>query len=204
MMAGMPLKQFHVFLASPGDTATERDHVRSYFEQFNRSTALLFNARFEVVDSDGYASGGVGRAQALITSQTLERFRDSLALVIGIMSQRFGSPTGEAGSGTEEEFRWALKNNQETGFPEIKWFFRKFDSLRVPPDPDEARRALDQWEQVHRFREALKSSTIIGRSLPLGRVATAVEVKTPFQTVHADFPHTAYGWPLGTRHYAVS
>jgi hypothetical protein len=44
----------------------------------------------------------------------------------------------------------------------------------------------------------------IGRSLPLCRVATAEEVKTPSQTVRADFPHTAYGWPLGSLHYAVS
>lgn len=161
MIAGMPLRQFHVFLASPGGTESERHHVRSYFQQFNRSTALLFNSRFEIVDSDGYASGGVGRAQALITSQTLERFRSSLALVIGIMSQRFGTPTGEAGSGTEEEFRWALRNNQEAGFPEIKWFFRRMDSLHLPPDPAEARLALDQWEKVYRFRETLKSSEVM-------------------------------------------
>jgi hypothetical protein len=28
--------------------------------------------------------------------------------------------------------------------------------------------------------------------------------KTPFQTVRADFPHTAYRWSLGTLHYALS
>jgi hypothetical protein len=33
---------------------------------------------------------------------------------------------------------------------------------------------------------------VIGRSLLLGRLAAVVEVKTPVQTVHADFPHTAY------------
>jgi hypothetical protein len=28
--------------------------------------------------------------------------------------------------------------------------------------------------------------------------------KTPFQTVHADFPHTAFRWSLMTQHYAAS
>ena len=44
----------------------------------------------------------------------------------------------------------------------------------------------------------------IGRSLLLRRVAATVEVKTPVQTVHADFPHTAYRWSLGSLHYAAS
>jgi hypothetical protein len=30
------------------------------------------------------------------------------------------------------------------------------------------------------------------------------EGKAPFQTVHADFPHTAYRWSLESQHYAAS
>lgn len=85
----------------------------------------------EVVDWENYATVGVGRPQELITVQTLERFRDSLALVIGIMGQRFGSPTGKAESGTEEEFNWALESHRQTGFPEIKWFFRRIDRFVI-------------------------------------------------------------------------
>ena len=45
----------------------------------------------------------------------------------------------------------------------------------------------------------------IGRSLHSSvRLPARIDVKTPFQTVHADFPHTAYGWPLGSWHYAAS
>ena len=35
---------------------------------------------------------------------------------------------------------------------------------------------------------------VIGRSLPLSCQMARSEVKTPFQTVHAIFPHTAYRW----------
>lgn len=151
-----PLSQYHVFLASPGDVGVERQAVRKFFEEYNRHTAQLWNARFEVIDWENYSTIGVGRPQELITQQTLERSRNSLALVIGIMGQRFGSPTGVAESGTEEEFNWAIESHKDTGFPEIKWFFRKVDKLEVPTDPDEAEKALDQWKKVRAFRQQMQ------------------------------------------------
>ncbi len=125
------IKEYHVFLASPGDVNAERQHVRRFFDDYNRSSGHLWNARFVVVDWENYATTAVGRPQELITQQTLEKYKDSLALVIGIMGQRFGSPTGVAESGTEEEFNWAMKSHKDSGFPEIKWFFRKVDNFEL-------------------------------------------------------------------------
>lgn len=158
----LPPKQisvFYVFLASPGDMTREREHVRRFFERYNRHTAHLWGARFEVVDWENYASVGVGRPQELITKQTLERFRDSLALVVGIMAQRFRSPTGLAESGTEEEFNWALESYRKTGYPEIKWFFRRIDSFIAPPNPDEIGKALEQWRKVCVFRKQIQEAS---------------------------------------------
>jgi hypothetical protein len=151
-----PLHEYHVFLASPGDVGMERQHVRQFFDEYNRHTAHIWRARFEVVDWENYATTGVGRPQELITQQTLEKFRGSLALVIGIMGQRFGSPSGKAESGTEEEFNWAMESHKASGFPEIKWFFRKVDKLELPADPDEADAALDQWKKVRAFRKRMQ------------------------------------------------
>jgi len=156
-LSSQQISQYHVFLASPGDVGVERQHVRKFFERYNRQTAQLWNARFEVVDWENYSTIGVGRPQELITQQTLAKYRDSLALVIGIMGQRFGSPTGEADSGTEEEFNWAMESHQENGFPEIKWFFRKIDRLGdLPRDPDAAVRAVEQWRKVLTFRKRMQ------------------------------------------------
>nr|VFJ57322.1 MAG: NACHT domain-containing protein [Candidatus Kentron sp. FM]VFK11812.1 MAG: NACHT domain-containing protein [Candidatus Kentron sp. FM] len=152
-----PLDQYHIFLASPGDVNAERRHVRGFFDRFNRDTAPLWNARFQVIDWENYATIGVGRPQALITRQTLEKYRGSLALVIGIMGQRFGSPSGEAESGTEEEFHWAMEYHRQHGFPEIKWFFRKVDNLTLPPDPDKLAEAVKQWKKVLAFRQRMES-----------------------------------------------
>lgn len=151
------LKQYHVFLASPGDVNDERQIVRQFFERYNRHTAQLWGVRFEVVDWENYSSIGVGRPQELITAQTLERFKGSLALVIGIMAQRFGSPTGKAESGTEEEFRWALEQNQQQGFPEIKWFFKHMERFEAPTDPDAIAHALEQWKKVRAFQRELRN-----------------------------------------------
>lgn len=150
------LNQYHVFLASPGDVGEERQQVRRFFDAYNRHTAHIWRARFEVVDWENYSTIGVGRPQELITEQTLEKSRDSLALVIGIMAQRFGSPSGKAESGTEEEFNWAMESNKTSGFPEIKWFFRKVDKLEFPSDPDEAHAALEQWKKVCTFRKQMQ------------------------------------------------
>ena len=147
---------YHVFLASPGDVGAERQHVRQFFERYNRHTAQLWNARFEVVDWENYSMIGVGRPQELITAQTLGKYGESLALVIGIMAQRFGAPTAKAESGTEEEFNWAMESHEKHGFPEIKWFFRKIDKLEIPTDPDEAEEALGQWKKVLAFRRRMQ------------------------------------------------
>jgi hypothetical protein len=73
-------------------------------------------------------------------------------LVIGIMAQRFGSPSGTHESGTEEEFEWAVESWRARGYPEVKWYFRKIEGLQVDPDPDKARAGIEQWQKVLAFR----------------------------------------------------
>jgi hypothetical protein len=108
------------------------------------------------VDWENYSTIGVGRPQELITEQTLEKYRGSLALVIGIMGQRFGSSTGKAESGTEEEFLWAMNSYKLNGFPEIKWFFREIKNLDIPSEIKLAHEALEQWKKVLAFRERMQ------------------------------------------------
>lgn len=153
----VPQEVYHVFLASPGDMNEERQLVRRFFEDFNQQIAQTLGVRFEVIDWENYSSVGIGRPQELITSQTLERYSNSLALVIGLMGQRFGFPTGEYESGTEEEFEWALASYREHGFPEIKWFFRCIREFKAPADsPTAIEEALEQWKKVQEFKRRLE------------------------------------------------
>lgn len=152
------MRDYDVFIASPGDMDAERREVRTFFDEFNRHTAINWGVRFNVVDYENYSNAGVGRPQELITKQTLERFRSSLALVIGIMGQRFGTHTGAYESGTEEELAWALNSHRESAFPEIKWFFSNIETFSAPSDIEKIREALAQWEKVRAFRERLENS----------------------------------------------
>ena len=97
----------------------------------------------------------VSGPQQLITSQTLERSRFASPGYWHGRS-RLRPPTGR---GTEEEFNWALDSYRKTGFPEIKWFFRKVDEFKAPSDPARIVEALEQWEKVLAFRERLNKGT---------------------------------------------
>jgi tetratricopeptide (TPR) repeat protein len=157
------LMTYHVFLASPGDVDEERRAVRTFFEVYNRNFAGPRELEFKVVDWETYSSAGVGRPQKLITKQTLQRYSKSLALVIGIMAQRFGSKSGTHESGTEEEFECAVKSHDESGFPEVKWFFRDMEKLCF--DPNDLKAGIEQWEKVKAFRERVETSkTVYSRS----------------------------------------
>jgi len=150
------IAEYHVFIASPKDMDRERQAVRDFFREYNRNTVRALGVRFEVIDWENYSTIGVGCPQELITRQTLERYQKSLALVIGLLGQTFGCPTGTHESGTEEEFQWALDAHQAHGFPEIKWFFRRVDQFIAPPEPERIQTALEQWEKVRRFQRRLR------------------------------------------------
>lgn len=150
------IDRYHVFLASPGDMNTERRVVREFFAEYNRTIATRWNVQFDVIDWENYSTAGVGNPQSLITEQTLERFKGSLALVIGLMGRHFGSPTEAYESGTEEEYEWALEQNRKTGFPEIKMFFRKGDGFSEPTgDIAKIEVALEQFKKVQAFKKRI-------------------------------------------------
>jgi len=143
--------------------AAEREEVRAFFEKWNRESWLL-GVRLEVIGDDTHAVAGAGRAQELIIKQTLELFRNSLVLFIGLLGQRFGTRTKIAGSGTEEEFKWALRHRREgqrsgKPFPEIMFYFRnrQFES---PLDVAAIEAALEQYRKVDEFKRKVENGKL--------------------------------------------
>lgn len=153
---GAPKETFHVFLSSPGDMDEERRIVRQVFDSLNRSIATPFGITLEVIDWENYTTIGYKKTQDLITEQTLNKYADSLVLVIGLMGQRFGTPTGKFGSGTQAEFKWAVERNERHGHPEIKWFFRRVELFTAPAGIPAIREAVAQWQKVQTFRRGYK------------------------------------------------
>jgi hypothetical protein len=149
---------YHVFIASPSDVAGERESVRGYFADLNRGVARAWGVKFEVVDWENYSTIGIGRPQELIEDQVLERFRDSLVLVVAIFAQRLGTPTGGHRSATEEEIEWALAARARTGHPEVKFFFRDVRQFTAPSDLAHLSEAVEQWKRVQEFRGELAAT----------------------------------------------
>jgi hypothetical protein len=78
-------------------------------------------------------------------------------LFIGIMWKHFGSPTGVAGSGTEEEFDQALESCQRTGRPRMLCYF----SL-APIEPPGTVKEAKQLLKVAQFRERVEKEALVG------------------------------------------
>lgn len=78
-------------------------------------------------------------------------------LFVGIMWNRFGSPTPRAGSGTEEEFQRALESLESTGSPQIMLYFGQ---MAAPLDTEQA---IEQKAKVIAFRKQVEAKGLVWR-----------------------------------------
>ena len=110
------------------------------------SLAPYWGISIELVRWETHTRPALGRPQGVINEQIGE-----YDIFIGIMWKRFGSPTGVAESGTEEEFRLAYGRWAESGNPNIMFYFSR--------QPLVATSAADaqQKGKVETFRSALKN-----------------------------------------------
>lgn len=136
----------------------ERDIVRQHFRVLNEGLRRAFGVQLDVIDWENHSVPGIaeGSSQRLLVNQLLEPYRDSLVLFIGLMGDRFGTDTGDFGSGTEHEYSWAIDRHQKVGFPEIMFFFRQ------PAPLDPGSRTLDddlgQIREVQSFMKRLQDA----------------------------------------------
>lgn len=113
-----------VFLASPGDVTREADLVKETFDSINRTLGEEKGIQFKVINwkTDSFPAYG-NDGQALLNEQIAEMTQ--FDLFIGIMWNRFGSPTPRADSGTEEEFLRAVESFEKNGNPQIMFYFNQ-------------------------------------------------------------------------------
>jgi hypothetical protein len=136
-------ERLRIFVASPGDVSRERDHVNALADELNRGIASEAGFVLEVIRWETHARPDMGRPQQLIFDQI-----GAVDIFIGIMWQRFGTPTGVADSGSEEEFDHALDSWQQTGRPRMLCYF----SL-APIEPPGSVEHAEQLLKVARFRD---------------------------------------------------
>jgi hypothetical protein len=136
-----------VFVASPKDVADDRATVVQAITEFNMTWGPRLGIYLDVVRWETHTYPGIGvDAQDVINRQIEENYD----IFIGILWQRFGTPTGRAGSGTEEEFNRAFaRHKEQPGSVHIMFYFNM-----APCTPRSVTDA-DQLGRVFKFKESL-------------------------------------------------
>ena len=129
------VRSIRVLVASPSDVGAERGAVKSIGEYVTHVLGVK-NARIDILMVETNVTPAIGtRAQAVVNDQLGADYD----ILLGIMGARFGTSTGKAGSGTEEEFREAVDRWKKTGAPRIMFYFKDSVSSLSDVDPDQLR-----------------------------------------------------------------
>jgi hypothetical protein len=111
-----------VVVLSPGDVAEERDLVTVVVEELNRRVAPAHGCQLSLWrwETDARSGMHIAGPQGLI-DERMEIGESDIA--IGIFWKRFGTPTGDAQSGTEHELRRAWDAWRQDGRPDVLVYF---------------------------------------------------------------------------------
>lgn len=136
-----------IFLASPGDLAEERNLFPGVLRLLNDVVGRRLNHRLEPLGWED-ALPNWGRPQALINQDVRQ-----CEVFIMLLWKRWGMPSGQYSSGTEEEFEIAYERYRKTGSPHLLLYFRSVPQDMMA-DPGE------QLQRVINFRTRIETERI--------------------------------------------
>ncbi len=139
-----------LLLSSPGDVPEERDAVSRAVFRFNQQEVEGSGVFVKLVRWEDMAPQIGPGPQQVINDQIGE-----YDLFVGIMWNRFGTPTDVAASGTEEEFRAALEEWSSVKRPWIAFYFCE------RPSNFTNEQQLEQKGRVVRFRSELSALGVV-------------------------------------------
>src|SRR5579863_4282522 len=103
------IQLFRLFVGAPSDVEEPLDIIRGQIEQWNRDHGPRARARVEFTNWRTHTHPAAGaRPQAIINRQVV----DQCDILVAVFRLRFGTPTGVAGSGTEEEIRRCIRKGK--------------------------------------------------------------------------------------------
>jgi len=143
---GLIMKKLRIFLASPGELQEERNIVSLVVDELQRTIGKMMQVEIELIRWETDAWPDVGKdAQDVINKEI-----GDYDILVGMMWKRFGTPTKNAKSGTEEEFERAYRYFKEYNRPKIMFYFR------VAPFYTKDLKEFSQFQKVLRFRKKLE------------------------------------------------
>lgn len=137
--------QYDLLISCPGDITSEIPVIEDAVSQFNTqfSDALEISIRTKHWRKNSYAQSG-GKPQALLN----EQFVNDCDAAVAILWTRFGTPTDEYGSGTEEEVEIMLSSGKQV--------FMYFSDKPLSPSQMNG----ESYEKVQAFRDKYKDRGI--------------------------------------------
>jgi formylglycine-generating enzyme required for sulfatase activity len=146
------IKRLRIFVASPGDVADERQRLARVVEHLNTHVAAAQGLDLEPVRWETHVRPGVGEdAQAVVTPQI-----GTYDLFIGILWNRFGTPTKRAESGTREEFDQAYARWQKDPASLEIWVY-----FSQRPYNFTSAQELEQKAKVLTFQQELEKGLLV-------------------------------------------
>jgi hypothetical protein len=143
-------REFRVFLASPADVGEERTAMGGVLDELNRTQGETLDYRAELVRWETHSAPAAGRPQGIINDD-IGRYD----IFVGVMWRRFGTPTGVAGSGTEEEFNNAYRAWEQDQRVILMFYFSQQPFM--PRNMED----LDQMRQVLVFRQSVEGKALV-------------------------------------------
>jgi hypothetical protein len=146
------LTQIRVFISCPGDVVRYKNIVKDLCDSVSREKGNHLGFELCFIDWRNIVGYHGPTAQAII-NESIKGYE----VYIGIMGNRFGSPTGNYNrftkeaypSGTVEEYEHAKMSYNLTGIPIINILFKDSKNVRTTHD-------VAQVEQVIKFQESIR------------------------------------------------
>ena len=98
-----------IFVSSPGDVSEDRTKVLSAISAWNQRNGASRNVFFNPLTWEGVVAPDRGQSGQHVIN---EQIGTSYDIYLGLMWGRFGSPTQDAQSGTEDEFDQAISRHK--------------------------------------------------------------------------------------------
>ncbi len=133
-------------MASPYDTIEERDYMENIIDELNHTNSSK-SFRLELIKWETHSTPSIGEYSQQVVNKTIG---DEYNIFVGLLWQRFGTPTPNAGSGTEEEFDRAIDRYRSNPQDVKILFYFKQDPI-LPNQID-----VEQINKINEFREKLK------------------------------------------------
>ncbi|TAI47795.1 DUF4062 domain-containing protein [Flagellimonas allohymeniacidonis] len=147
------LTNYRIFLASPSDLSDDRTIVEETINELNLTFGRPKGIHLDLIKWETHSAPGISKksVQKLINNDI-----GDYDLFIGLLWTRYGTPTDEYQSGTEEEFNIAYEKFQKSSKSvQILFYFKKTPFSIDDIEPDQLKKIKEFKSAIEKDRKVL-------------------------------------------------